>query len=266
MFSAVMCDEKNCKGLLEMVLGIPIERVEVTKEKTLIYHPEYKGVRLDVYAKDAHNTHYNVEMQALRKSSLDRRARYYHSQIDMELLLSGANYSSLPNSYVIFICDFDPFGLRKYCYTFDNRCLEATELKLKDGNTTFFLSTHGANESEVPREMVKFLQYVKADLQDSKTDFDDDYVRNLQHSVSYIKHNREMEERYMLTELLLEDERWDGKAEGKAECILDLLAELGTVPAELHDRIMSEKDLDILANWFKQAAKAESLEQFIQGM
>lgn len=113
---------------------------------------------------------------------------------------------------------------------------------------------------------IEFLCLRRKYVQENKTDFDGDYVRNLQHSVSYIKHNREMEERYMLTELLLEDERWDGKAEGKAECILDLLVELGTVPAELHDRIMSEKDLDILANWFKQAAKAESLEQFMQRM
>lgn len=34
MFAAVMCDENNCKQLLELVLQIPIERVEVSKEKS----------------------------------------------------------------------------------------------------------------------------------------------------------------------------------------------------------------------------------------
>ena len=29
MFGAVMCDEDNCKGLLERVLQVPIQRVEV---------------------------------------------------------------------------------------------------------------------------------------------------------------------------------------------------------------------------------------------
>ena len=62
MFGAVMCEENNCKRLLELILGFPIERVEVSKERSMVYHPEYKGVRLDVYAKDEHNTHYNVEM------------------------------------------------------------------------------------------------------------------------------------------------------------------------------------------------------------
>ena len=64
MFGAVMMEEDNCKELLELILQFPIERVEVSKEKSIVYHPEYKGVRLDVYARDDKNTHHNVEMQA----------------------------------------------------------------------------------------------------------------------------------------------------------------------------------------------------------
>ena len=116
MFGAVMMDGDNCKELLELILQISIERVEVSKERSIVYHPEYKGIRLDVYAKDEKNTHYNVEMQAVPKQLLGKRARYYHSQIDMELLATGQKYEKLSNSYVIFICDFDPFGKRKYCY------------------------------------------------------------------------------------------------------------------------------------------------------
>ena len=122
MFGAVMCDEQNCKEFLELVLQMPIERVEVSKEKSIIYHPEYKGVRLDVYAKDALNRRFNVEMQVLREPSPGKRSRYYHSQIDMELLLKGMAYEHLPDTYVIFICDYDPFGLGKYRYIFHNIC------------------------------------------------------------------------------------------------------------------------------------------------
>ena len=130
MFGAVMCDENNCKGLLEMILQIPIARIEISKEKSVLYHPFYKGVRLDVYAKDEKNTHYDIEMQALKKTAMEKRCRYYHSQMDMELLRSGEEYDLLPNSYVIFICDFDPFGEKKYCYTFENRCCENQNLLL----------------------------------------------------------------------------------------------------------------------------------------
>ena len=66
MFGAVMSQEENCREFLELVLGFPIERVHVIREKSLMYHPENRGVRLDVYAKDKENKHYNVEMQLVR--------------------------------------------------------------------------------------------------------------------------------------------------------------------------------------------------------
>ena len=103
MFGAVMSIEENCIAFLEMVLGFPIEKVVVSKERSMIYHPEYKGVRLDIYAKDEKHTHYNVEMQARRQADLGKRSRYYHSQIDMECLKKGLSYEELPDTFVIFI-------------------------------------------------------------------------------------------------------------------------------------------------------------------
>lgn len=266
MFGAVMSDEKNCHRLLELVLRFPIERVEISKEKSIIFHPEYKGVRLDVYAKDENNTHYNIEMQVIKDEALFRRARYYHSQIDMEMLLSGADYSELPNSYVIFICDFDPLDGAKYCYHVKNRCTEMPDAEICDGSNTIFLSTRGKNTSEVPKEIIKFLEYVRADLEESTKDFEDDYVKTLQESVASIKRNREMEDRYMLLEIMLKDERKEGKVEACVEVVLDLLEELGTVPEDLCEKIKAEKDLNTLKGWNRLAAKVESIEQFIEAM
>lgn len=44
-------------------------------------------------------------MQATSGKALGKRARYYHSQIDMELMRSGEDYVSLPKTYAIFICE-----------------------------------------------------------------------------------------------------------------------------------------------------------------
>ena len=269
-----MCEEENCKGFLEMTLGFPIEQVEVSKEKSIVYHPEYKGIRLDVYAKDENNTHYNVEMQVLKRAALGKRSRYYHSQIDMELLLKGKEYQDLPDTYVIFICDFDPFGKKRYCYTFMNCCLEDKELKLRDGSNSIFLSTKGENETEVSQELMNFLKFVSADLKESISDFQDPYVKQLQEAISRIKSNREMEERYMILRELLKDEysegmllgREEGKVEGKAEDILDFLGDLGEVPDTLRDEIMLQRDITILQRWLKLAAKAESIIQFQEKM
>jgi len=286
MFGAVMSDESNCKELLEMVLQFPIERVEISKEKSIVYHPFYKGVRLDVYARDENQTHYDVEMQAAIRPAIGKRARYYHSQIDMELLASGEEYEKLPDSYVIFVCDFDPFGKKKYCYTFANQCLEDLNLNQGDGRKTIFLSTHGENENDVPQSMVKFLKYVKADLTESEQDFGDAYVKKLQESIRHVKESREMEDRFMLFEELLKEECAEARAEGRAEgrtegimegrtegillgkiqSLLDVLAELGELPIEVREKIETETDKEKLQMWLKLAVRAESIEDFLQVM
>ncbi len=214
MFGAVMLNPENCKETLERCLGIEIERVEVDKEKSIVYNPEFKGVRLDIYAKDENNTHYNVEMQVLRKPAIEKRARYYHGQIDMEILLSGLSYKELPDTYVIFICDFDPYGKGKYRYIRKAICEEVPELLMEDGSHTIFLSTKGTNEDEVPPELVRFLEFVGTPLQDSDKDFNDDFIRKLQESIREVKASREMGARYMTFEEYLKEEREEAKEEG----------------------------------------------------
>ena len=266
LFGAVMCVEENCKGFLEMVLGFSISSVVVSKEKSMIYHPEYKGVRLDIYAEDENHTHYNVEMQVKKKSALGKRSRYYHSQMVMEALASGEVYETLPDTVVIFVCDFDPFGERLYCYTFGNECKENKNVKLDDGSCTIFLSTKGENEEKVPQELVRFLKFVTADLKESEGDFQDRLVSQLQKTIREIKTDREMGERYMTLEELLKDEKQEGRMEGRLEAtrenILELLEELGPVPDQLRDRLEELEELGDLRALLKLAAKADSLDVF----
>lgn len=265
MFGAVMTKEEICRCFLELAVGFPIEKVEISREKSIAYHPEYKGVRLDIIAKDENKTRYNVEMQVMKKAGISQRARYYHGQLDMEMLLSGEEYKTLPSAYVIFICDFDPFGQKKYRYTFERRCLE-TGFPLQDGSKTIFLSTCGENEEEVSEKLVKFLRFVKADYKESFMDFKDELVRKIQNAMEQIRGSREMEEKYMLLEELLDDERAEARNEGKAEAILTLLDDLGTVPAELECRIKEEHDMDTLTKFLRLAARSDSISHFMECM
>jgi len=122
--------------------------------------------------------------------------------------------------------------------------------------------------------LVKFLTYVRADLEESTADFGDSFVENLQKAVSEIKQSRRMGERYMLTELLMQDERRAGREEGRIEgrivghreSVLEFLTELGSVPKELQETISRETDLEQLKCWAKLAARVESLDQFVAGM
>ena len=76
-----------------------------------------------------------------------------------------------------------------------------------------FISVRGENAEEVPKELVIFLKFVKADLKESQEDFHDIYVKQLQNSIRHIKESREMEERFMILEEMLRDERAAGRRE-----------------------------------------------------
>lgn len=54
----------------------------------------------------------------------------------------------------------------------------------------------------------------------------------------------------------------DGKAEGKAEAILEILGELGKIPAALNRTVLEQQDLNILREWLKLAVRAETVEEF----
>ena len=212
MFAAVMMDAENCRCFLERVLEIRIERVEISTEHGFFFNPECKSIRMDVFAKDENRTHYDIEMQLVKKDSLEKRSRYYHSQMDVEMLEKGKSYGELADTYVIFICDFDPFGNRLYRYTIENR-IQETGKALNDGSQTIILSTKGKNQSEVPVELVRFLQYVAQETDEAETE--DDYVKMLQERIKSIKKNRDWEGKYMLLEEMMRDEREEGRKEGQ---------------------------------------------------
>ena len=113
---------------------------------------------------------------------------------------------------------------------------------------------------------VSFLNFVKADLSESETDFEDDFVEKLQNTIRRIKSNREMEERFMIFEEMLRAERAEGKAEAVLEMLLELMSNLGEIPDELRNRITSEKDLETLKKWHRLAARSESLDEFLKKM
>lgn len=52
LFALIMEDEEICRDVLERTLGIPVKKVTVQSEKTLLVNPEYRGIRLNVYADD----------------------------------------------------------------------------------------------------------------------------------------------------------------------------------------------------------------------
>ncbi len=90
---------------------------------------------------------------------------------------------------------------------------------------------------------------------------------------NYLENRKEDEEVFNLCEAVQEmimDGKAEGKAEGnvegRAESVLELLEDIGTIPEELRKQIMAQRDLDFLRKWHNLAAKAETVQDFINGI
>ena len=64
----------------------------------------------------------------------------------------------------------------------------------------------------------------------------------------------------------IEEGREEGFAAGKADGILELLEDIGTIPEGVRERITGETDLEVLKKWHKLAAKVESIDEFVSKM
>lgn len=85
-----------------------------------------------------------------------------------------------------------------------------------------------------------------ADLKKSQELSSNSYVSQLQRAVDKVKKDREMEDRYMLFELMLRDKQKEGYRKGIEESILTILESKGPVSPELSEQILQEKDLPTL--------------------
>ena len=192
IFGAVMQNPQKCKALLECILKIKIREIRYPElEKTIKKTYWSKGIRLDVYVEDEENTIYNIEMQATNKKELPKRMRYYQGMIDLNVIDKGQDYSRLKQSYVIFICDYDEFGIGRHIYTFENVCKEYPQLTLKDGTIKIVLNTKGTAD-DVSEDIKELLHFFGGDEPKS------DLTRMLDEEVKSVKSSEKWRRDFML--------------------------------------------------------------------
>ena len=195
----------------------------------------------------------------------DKCSPFLEMVLDMDALLSGKRYRELPDTYVIFICDFPLSKKPLYRYSYHSICSENGEY-LEDGRTTIFLSTCGENEAEVPKELVDFLKYVKNPGESPETEKRDSYEASVERQVQRIKSDREMEAQYMMLEEMLKDEREAGRKEGH-EAGKNEGLKIGRLEGEEHEErtmelvsvLMSQERFEDLKHCLKDRAFREEL-------
>lgn len=302
LFPAALEDPITCRLILECIVEEEIGQLAVKVEYTKLYNSEFKCIRLDVYAKDViTEVSYNLEMQNKNEYNLPLRSRYYQAQLDMGSLEPGEEYTDLKPLYVIFICNFDPFGEKLYQYTFSMQC-EERDIPLNDGVKRIFFSTKGKNEDEVPKVLIDFLGYLEDSTDSYVEQNSNEKVKEIHERIKILKKNRTVEERYMhylYVDKLIEEkenalkeaevalkekenaleeaevalkEKEDALEEAEnvareaenaiKEMLLQTLEEIGEISEKIRVCIRDEKDINILKAMHKIAVKSDSMKQF----
>ena len=152
-------------------------------------------------------------MQTSIPKDLPRRMRYYQSMIDIDSLIAGSDYATLKESYVIFLCTKDPFGLGLPVYTFNTVCKEKTDFSLNDGiNKLFFNASAFAAEKNL--EIKGFLGYL---CSGKPSDY---LTEDIDQRVERLKINEIFRSDYMMDALPLYDARQAGLKEGMEKGLL----------------------------------------------
>ncbi|MDE6026341.1 MAG: Rpn family recombination-promoting nuclease/putative transposase [Lachnospiraceae bacterium] len=241
MFGVIMRNPKYCKPFLETILGIKILNIEYPKtQETIDIMANAKGVRLDVYVEDEHNTVYNIEMQVSVNKNLPKRSRYYQGMIDLNVLEKGEDYKKLKRSYIIFICTFDLFGKGRHIYTFENRCIQDYEIGLGDETTKIILNTKGMLDDVTP-EMKRLLNYIDGNISSDK------FTRELENAVLSVRSNEKWRLDYMTLQMHYQEQFEQGLEQGLEQTAIKMLKdnELSVEKISLYTGLTVEQILEL---------------------
>ena len=209
MFCKIMKDEGICKAVVETILNIKIKQIEyIVDQEELRVSPEAKYVKLDIRLEDEDKI-INVELQNMNHQGLAKRARYYQSVSDVEATQKGTFYKDLKDSYVIFICNFDPFVKGLPYYEFENICLAYNPaIRLEDGTKKVFLNVTATDLSKLDFNLQSLYHYIRDEKVESNL------TNTIAQKLSLTKAEIEERKEYMTYTLKLMDYKELGYKEG----------------------------------------------------
>lgn len=127
LFGYIFRKPKNFERVVSLLLGREVEVVNDTyldDEVSANNKRGYRSVRFDIMFKDTKQI-IDLEMQNAKslQNPLPKRASFYTSVLNRRSMRSGTPYITKLDTYVIFLCNFDPFGLGDYKYCAKYECI-----------------------------------------------------------------------------------------------------------------------------------------------
>lgn len=200
--------EEFTRKILKLLFNKEFRNLKVIAQKSYGgLNTDLRGARLDVYVESddsaeidaAEDTSiYDLEPDKNDKAkyvaAFPQRIRFYHAIIDSRSLKSGEDFGKLKRVYVIFICNYDPFGYDRVKYTIRNMCVEEPEMPYDDGAQTTILYTKGTKDDNISEELRQFLNYMENTTQ---TNAVNDTLKDIQKMVDIVKRDGEVSLSYM---------------------------------------------------------------------
>ena len=200
IFCKVMLNEDLCKKFIEILLGITVSRIEyLNTENQIENYYEGRGIRMDVFVKDSERV-FNLEMQSGDYDSLLLRARYYQSATDVATTKRRTKFKNLKESFIVFICVDDPFGLNIPVYTKKTSFAETELIPYDDKTHIVFYNASAYGRITENSELRSVLRFVYENTPQS------DFTNRLEVSSNDAKARSEWEDDYMFFQDILEDE------------------------------------------------------------
>ena len=226
---------------------------------------DLRGARLDVYIEEDGSVQINGEEipavydvepdhnhKAAEIKAFPKRARFYHAMIDRRSLKAGEHFGKMKKVYVIFICDYDPFGYDRALYTIKNRCLEEPTMPYEDDAETWVRYTRG-KKGNISESLRQLLSYMENTNQNNAINED---LRDIQQMVDQVKRDGEVSLRYMKwfehDQMMYEEGREQGRKDAQES------AERERKIAE-QERKNAERERQIAEQEKKRAKVAEQL-------
>ena len=212
LFNAMMTypeiGEKFTRKILKLLFNRDFRNLKVIAQKSYRgLNTDLRGARLDVYVESDDSAEidasedvsiYDLEPDKNDKAkyiaAFPQRIRFYHAIIDSRSLKSGEDFGKLKRVYVIFICNYDPFGYDRVKYTIRNMCVEEPEMPYDDGAQTTVLYTKGTKDDDISEELRQFLNYMENTTQ---TNAVNDTLKDIQKMVDIVKRDGEVSLSYM---------------------------------------------------------------------
>lgn len=211
MFGTVFQDPNLCQGLIELLLGIQVEKIEFVERQGLLdAGPLSRAGIVDLLVRDAAGNEYDVEMQNVATPGIARRARRYLTLVDANMLDRGQRFEDAGDAIVIFICANDPFGRGWKRYDFIRTCAQDGQ-PMDDGTSIVFVNAAGTR-GDYGDGFDAFLRYLSND-----TVIESDYVRSVDDAVRGVRDNPQWRRYRMLWSEKYRDEIADAMDEGRAE-------------------------------------------------